>query len=255
MLKSGANFAIGLAFELNKHGFTPVACENKIPVVHGWQSMTCQDWIARHYVELDHQGKVRKDGKFYQKHQVGIVTGKASGVIVIDIDNKEEEGARCGMEYWAELCKKHNYQVETPCVSTPSGGLHIYYNYTSGIKTVSRAFKDENGVPVGIDVRADGGQAIAPGSYNNDKSKRYEWINRPEDRPIQNIPEWLFKLLTDTRGQNKQAELMTDEDVKNALNLFYDKEIFPDCDYYKVRENAIEGTKIPLQRIRPINYC
>lgn len=80
--------------------------------------------------------------------QIGIVTGKISGITVVDIDVKEDPHMVV-----------ENFPI-TYTVDTPSGGSHLYYDYQEGIKNVARGWSH---LP-GVDVRNDGGYVVAPPS-------------------------------------------------------------------------------------------
>lgn len=79
---------------------------------------------------------------------LGIVTGRVSGITVVDIDVKE---------------KGHMTPKDFPAtytVRTPSGGWHLYYEYDPGVGTVARGWE----ALVGVDIRNDGGYVVAPPS-------------------------------------------------------------------------------------------
>ena len=90
---------------------------------------------------------------------VGIVTGKISNIVVVDIDSIE--GFRAVNKYL------YLYDNTTmPKVRTPSGGTHVYYKYPfNGIRNNSRIIPD-------CDLRADGGYVLAPPSTG------YNWIEK-----------------------------------------------------------------------------
>jgi hypothetical protein len=81
---------------------------------------------------------------------VGIVTGAASGLVVLDIDP-----AKGGNESYGALVP-----VGTPTLSvvTGSGGLHLYYRYPGEAVPCRVGFRP------GLDLRADGGLVVAPPS-------------------------------------------------------------------------------------------
>ena len=79
----------------------------------------------------------------------GVVTGEVSDLVVIDIDQGERDPADILDELKARGCPR------TLVVRTPSGGLHLYFKYRAGFKTRAR-YKPQ------LDVRADGGQVVAP---------------------------------------------------------------------------------------------
>ncbi len=112
---------------------------------------------------------------------VGIVTGRLSGVLVLDVDGPEGQ---------AEL-KKHGHPA-TPMVRTAGGGLHLYFKHPDhAVKTGIR-------VAPGLDVKASGGYVVAPPSVGANGNP-YEWIVSPEDADLADPPEWLMRLLEGRR--------------------------------------------------------
>ena len=78
---------------------------------------------------------------------IGIATGEASGVAVLDLDAKHPEAVR----WWRANEKR---LPETRAFRTRSGGLHCYFRHSPGLRC-------STGRPVpGLDVRADGGYAV-----------------------------------------------------------------------------------------------
>ncbi len=125
---------------------------------------------------------------------IGLPTG--DGLAVIDTDQKN---GKDGATALGRLEEQHGKLPETLTVKTVNGGRHRYYLYPSGDKTRSTADK----LAEGVDVRADGGYAIAPPSPGYEivddvaiAELPDEWLNcirarkNPEDvpRPPQNDP-------------------------------------------------------------------
>jgi len=81
---------------------------------------------------------------------IGIATGKISGICVLDVDVKN--GAQ-GMESLKKLPPLH----VTLAVKTPSGGLHLYF-------TCPKPMPSKNNFMPGLDFKADGGYVVAPDS-------------------------------------------------------------------------------------------
>lgn len=78
---------------------------------------------------------------------IGIATGEASGLAVLDIDAKPE-----GRDWWRE----HRARMPaTRTVRTRSGGLHLYFHHLPGLRCSVSV------IAPAIDVRADGGYVIA----------------------------------------------------------------------------------------------
>lgn len=87
---------------------------------------------------------------------IGIVTGKISGITVLDCDSQDAINKFRAM-----------YTGLTASVRTPRG-MHFYYKYEEGVR---------NTVKVGnldMDVRGEGGYVLAPPSVN-DKGQQYSW--------------------------------------------------------------------------------
>jgi hypothetical protein len=92
----------------------------------------------------------------YPHANIGIVTGKISGITVLDCDSTE------AIEAFSE-----HYKGDTPSVKTPRG-QHFYFTYAEGIRnTVKIAGMD-------IDIRGEGGYVVVPPSVNAD-GLPYAW--------------------------------------------------------------------------------
>ena len=78
---------------------------------------------------------------------IGIRSGEASGVSVLDIDVKHDS-ARA----WWKKNEKHFARTRT--YRTRGGGLHLYFQHRQGVRN------SESGVVQGIDTRGEGGYAI-----------------------------------------------------------------------------------------------
>ncbi|MCX5784572.1 MAG: phage/plasmid primase, P4 family [Elusimicrobia bacterium] len=97
---------------------------------------------------------------------IGLATGVVSGIAAVDIDVKK--GAK-GRESAAGL---NGGLPPTLKVLTPSGGWHLYYVCPEG------GLRSRNGLLPGVDLKADGGYVVAPGSTIDGKA--YEWNNAEE---------------------------------------------------------------------------
>lgn len=112
---------------------------------------------------------------------IGIVTGKVSGITVVDIDPRHG-----GDRSLTELEAKHGDLPPTAQVLTGGSGGHFYFNYTAKIKTTSNLFP-------GIDIRNDGAYVIAPPSVHITGNK-YQWLadQSPDELPLALVPDWLM---------------------------------------------------------------
>jgi putative DNA primase/helicase len=90
---------------------------------------------------------------------IGVRTGAASGIFVVDCDLAEDiDGVAAFKELFPDL-------PETITVRTPRGGQHLYFKYpTDGTEIRNSAGK----IAPGVDVRGEGGYVIAAGSRRSD---------------------------------------------------------------------------------------
>jgi Bifunctional DNA primase/polymerase, N-terminal/Primase C terminal 2 (PriCT-2) len=98
----------------------------------------------------------------YPDAGIGMPTGTASGMIVIDIDSKNGKDGTLAL-------KKLRHLVPLPktrTAFTPSGGKHLYFKDPGGIHSST----DKLGV--GLDVRGDGGYVVLPPSHDS----LYDWM-------------------------------------------------------------------------------
>jgi len=104
---------------------------------------------------------------------VGIITGRVSGAIILDFDNPdaEAEARRRGLP-------------ETVTVKT-NRGRHYYFAYTDQPIRKPREFPD------GMDILSDRKFVVAPGSVHPNGTV-YEWENDPQVYPLADLPEWLL---------------------------------------------------------------
>jgi len=109
---------------------------------------------------------------------IAIATGAPSHILAVDVDVKN--GAK-GRESIASL---NGGVASTLTASTPSGGWHLYYLCPEG------GLRSRNGLLPGVDLKADGGYVVAPGSTID--GKPYEWVD-PEAQ-ISAIPEAILAL-------------------------------------------------------------
>jgi hypothetical protein len=129
------------------------------------------------------------------QYNIGIVTGEYSGLTVIDID---VSGDKKGAETWAELIAEKG-EPATLMSKTGSGGMHVFFKYTSHLKTASNVLGE------GIDVRNDGGYIVAPPSIHA-SGERYMWVN---DASIALLPAHLSK-------RKETAKVTKKEEKRNS---------------------------------------
>ncbi len=129
----------------------------------------------------------------------GIVTGAISGLAVLDADSRE-------VVTWCEA----NLPL-TPAVET-ARGRHYYFKFRPGLKNSVAV----NGLK--LDIRAEGGYVIGPGSVH-ETGVVYEWLEGRsiDDLPLADFPSELFTKQSDkakpstiTPGKYGQAALASE---------------------------------------------
>ena len=134
---------------------------------------------------------------------IGIATGAVSGIVVIDIDVKNGVNGKESIKEWSEL-------PQTLTATTPNGGYHLYFLYpTAGLRC-------RTGVLSGVDVKADGGYVVGPGSSID--NRHYEWVD-PEVS-IAALPESIvFEINTQplpTAPEQTQAPVLAPTGQRNS---------------------------------------
>lgn len=110
---------------------------------------------------------------------VGIACG-VSGLVVLDIDGVE------GLASLHKLQRDYEDLPKTLRFRTGSGGLHLVFaDHTYSVPTRGHLLPK-------LDVRADGGQIVAPPSLHR-SGRRYEVLPGPSEPAL--LPSWLARLI------------------------------------------------------------
>lgn len=128
--------------------------------------------------------RIREWWKEWPDANIGIATGSASGIVVVDID--ERHG---GIPRLHQLKAKHGGLPLTWIVRT-GNGHHLYFKHPGD---QVKCFVGR-GDCSGIDLRGDGGYVVAPPSLHF-TGRKYKWDTNPEEAPLADLPVWLPTLL------------------------------------------------------------
>jgi putative DNA primase/helicase len=120
---------------------------------------------------------------------VGIATGQASGVFVLDVDVKDNAG---GVESFKALVEEFGKLPDTVAAKTWSDGFHFYFNLPHDVEIRNKA-----GFRPGLDIRGDGGYVVAPPSTYKDRPYRWGDGLSPDDVAVADAPEWLLSIITE----------------------------------------------------------
>jgi len=149
--------------------FLTMPTKNKKAITKGWNKLT-------------------KSLRIEEGYNTAIITGKKSNITVLDIDIPDK-GETDGRELIKMFGLDNCYTVETP-----SGGLHIYFNYVKGIKNMVKISIDNK--TYSADIRNNNGYILAP------PSKDYKLI---KDLEILNMPKSLIDALISPTINHKQS--------------------------------------------------
>ena len=156
-------------------------------------------------------GAIRAWWKRYPDASIGIATGSASNLLVIDEDVDEDKGLNGVHEM--QLWESDNGELpETVRAITGRGGAHLYFHY------VGKDLGNRAGVIEGVDVRGEGGYIIAPPSIHPNGTQ-YEWECDPEETELSDIDDTVKKLLALTKktpGQKFKLPKRIESGQRNA---------------------------------------
>jgi hypothetical protein len=120
----------------------------------------------------------------HRRLNVGIATGP-SKLVVLDVD-----GA-AGHKWLIDAVKTHGLP-QTFTVRTRAGGFHYYFEAPPEIEIKCSA----SGIAPRIDIRANGGHVVGPGSWvAEDEKGPAGWYEIIDNSPVAPLPEWLLSLI------------------------------------------------------------
>lgn len=182
----------------------PLRHATKQPVLHGWPRLATTDcetiiewWSGRYVGSL-----------------CGIATGRESGVWVLDIDRKEDDG----LAHLQRLEVEHGELPRTFTVRTPNAGEHRYFTYPTDVEVASRGTTDKTSVEWrGVESRGWHGQVVAPGTRlgvaGDGTYREYVIV---DDSALAPAPDWLTRHFT-RREREPWVEMVPDHSFDVGL--------------------------------------
>jgi hypothetical protein len=133
---------------------------------------------------------------------IGIVTGAASGIVVVDIDPRHD-----GDETLARLEAEHGPLPPTWRFLTGGGGEHILFAHPGGYVACSCGNAERPGkLGQGIDVKGDGGFIVAPPSRHiSGRNYAISVDHHPEHVPLAPMPDWIVAMLGVGRSRSARS--------------------------------------------------
>jgi hypothetical protein len=144
-------------------------------------------------------GAVRELWRKHTGPLIGVPTGPASGIFVVDIDSAKHGSADEWLERYAP------YLPDTRQHRTQSGGLHLLFKHRGGLKCTQSIFAH------GVDTRGEGGYVIwwpAAVAQSTDHAL-----------PLADLPEWIVEAFVPRETQPRPAPVVRHAYESNGLEL------------------------------------
>jgi hypothetical protein len=168
------NTALARALKLAEWGLPVFPCAaTKRPTCPRGFLDASRDAIAVRALWRDHPGPL-----------IGVPTGKATNIFVLDVDTAKHDTA-------VEWLERHaSYLPETRSHRTQSGGLHLLFKHRSGLRNT------QGRLACGVDTRAEGGYMVWwPAAIEHGHHRA----------PLADIPDWLIEALTPPKPEAMPA--------------------------------------------------
>lgn len=143
--------------------------------------------------------------KYSNKNCTGylLLTGAASGIMVIDLDVNHGDGSVNGIDnfnnFIEELTTEDKGIVSnTFSIKSPNGGTHLYFKYKKGLKNKAEY------IP-GVDVRTDGGIITLPYTKRRLGEGEIKEYTVFKDNDIKEIPKALFDKMVKLHKRNSPS--------------------------------------------------
>lgn len=137
------------------------------------------------------EAEIRRIWEASPTANIGVPTGAASGMIVVDIDPRHG-----GDDSLAELEAEHGPLPHTVEQLTGGGGRHLCFAHP-GFPVKNRV-----GLRPGIDVRGDGGYVVVePSVHASGRRYAFELSSLPGEVEMAELPGWLLDLLGRSGGK------------------------------------------------------
>jgi hypothetical protein len=181
------NFQVALNYAKSGFSVIPVG-QDKKPLIE-WKKFQS---------EKASEEKIKKWFAKFPSANVGIITGKISGIVVVDI----EAGGDI------------KNLPATVISKTGGGGWHFFYKHPG--KNIKNAVRIRDK----IDIRGDGGYVVAPPSTHK-SGRRYEWSVSPETSDFAELPLWVLEKCSEDEQKKKTnwQELSNSKILEGSRNM------------------------------------
>lgn len=236
-MKKSAETRYARAFSLAVNGYSvmPVGLDKK-PLLKSWK---------KYQTERASDEQITAWWEQYPEANIGIITGKVSGITVIDIDSYKP-GAPDISAF-----------PPTFTIKTGNGGYHLYYQYQPGLTISAGAYPQYPG----LDMRSDGGFVVGPYSktdykdaQENAKGGPYEILKNVPPAPF---PAHLFPVKRERRalhsligvatgGRNDSITSFIGKLLQSSPEKEWETEVWPAVE----RANKTYTPPLPARELR-----
>jgi hypothetical protein len=176
-----------------------IPCIEKVPQIKGWKKGSIPtdkdllEWL-----------------KTYEKMNIGLVLGNASGIVGIDVDG---EHAKDLLREWS-----NGDLPDTWTYKTPSGGLRFLYRAPEG-KELKKVVQTLEGKHSELALLGEGQQTIVPPSVIN--GNPYKWLKgrNPEKQKLAEAPQWMVDQMLSKQKTVKGFAAKVEEKKSAAFEL------------------------------------
>lgn len=168
------------ALHYARGGWVPVRLNGKKPIDENWPELRPTEEDLREWFDGTTQTNI------------GILTGAASGIVVLDVDPRH--GGNTSLTRLPVL-------PPTLAAQTGGGGLHFLFLYPPG------GCRSRQVAP-GLDLLSDGRQFVAAPSVHPESGNEYRWAN---DNPVHPLPDWLVERVERQPGEYKTETIQPGE--------------------------------------------
>lgn len=204
-------------------GWTMIRLDGKKPVNFAWQRVGALPGEIQAWANAG--------------NNIGVRTGKASGVVVLDLDI-------------AKGCKlTHADFPATWTVCTGGGGEHLFFRRPDVEKIGQGGVKKAFGPDSHVDIRGDGGQVVMAGSVHPETGNTYHWMSgrSPNDLPLADFPaDVLAKLMEPAPKPAAQSKASRSRASGGALHPYVKKLLNEEC---AILANLTDGRKTKLNEL------
>jgi len=196
-----------------KMGLPVIPCKGKIPVLKNWQ-----------VGGIPTLEQIEQWGKNYGDDlNIGLVLGKVSGIIGIDIDG-EAAKLRLNELSFGDL-------PVTWTFSTPGGGKRLLYRLPAGVNA-KKYVETLEGEHSELALLGDGQQTILPPSIHPN-GNQYKWFKgkKPGLMEIANAPNWILKLMSMKKTIEKPNKAAVVQKSGNSEKVF--ARLAKNCECFK----------------------